>query len=134
MVLRGRILDLNKHNDGQGRTPDVDDMILETFLFDVYGPHDARFERGDSNADDQVNVADAIHSIDMVLHGRRLPRCQDAADANDDGRIDVSDVVATLWAVFTGDGPLPSAAARGRGFDHTPDDLFCFDEPDDDRD
>lgn len=80
------------------------------------------FQRGDADGDGQLCMSDAIL---LVYHlwrdGRPLP-CMDAADANDDGSIDVGDVLASLYAVFHG-LPLPPPVLCGA--DPTPDYLSC---------
>jgi len=48
----------------------------------------------------------------------------DAADANDDGKIDIADAIKILGHMFTNTGPL--AAPFGEcGIDLTVDDLDC---------
>jgi hypothetical protein len=48
----------------------------------------------------------------------------DAADANDDGNVDISDTLRILGHLFNGGGALPQPFP-GSGFDSTVDDLFC---------
>ena len=48
----------------------------------------------------------------------------DAADANDDGGVDVSDAVRILLYLFVNTGPLP-APHGACGSDPTADDLGC---------
>lgn len=50
--------------------------------------------------------------------------CADAADSNDTGKVDISDPIATLNALFTGSGPLPEPIGAP-GFDPTLDELRC---------
>ncbi|MBI4603836.1 MAG: hypothetical protein HY721_17920, partial [Planctomycetes bacterium] len=47
----------------------------------------------------------------------------DAADADDDGRLTLSDAVATLGTLFLGQPPLPPPGPGGSGPDPTPDEL-----------
>lgn len=53
--------------------------------------------------------------------------CADAADSNDDGRVDISDAIRTLFFLFV-DGtanPLPLPGATTAGEDPTADGLNC---------
>ena len=50
------------------------------------------------------------------------PSCPDTADANDDGTLDISDVVAVLRYLFTG-GSIPLPGAQVCGPDPTSDTL-----------
>ncbi len=85
-----------------------------------------------SEHDRQLLVCDRIENLanDRQLEpvlgdlGTRPPSCEDAADANDDGIIDISDVMATLGTLFLDDGPLPSPSGF-RGLDPTGDALGC---------
>ena len=51
--------------------------------------------------------------------------CEDAADANDDGLVNLSDVVFTLDYLFRG-GDQPEPPFRRDDIDPTPDDLGCL--------
>jgi hypothetical protein len=55
-----------------------------------------------------------------------MPYCQDVADAEDNGRLDISDPITMLMSLFAGAGALPPPGAGGlAGFDPTADDLLC---------
>ena len=56
--------------------------------------------------------------------GLPTPYCKDAADADDNGTLEVSDPIVLLGALFRG-GSLPAAPYPDPGFDETPDELFC---------
>jgi hypothetical protein len=58
------------------------------------------------------------------LFRRSLLPCPDAADFNDDGKIDLVDVVASLDYVFRG-GVVPAVPFPERGVDATADGLSC---------
>lgn len=80
------------------------------------------FQRGDADGDGQLCMSDAILVVyHLWRDGRPLP-CLDAADANDDGSIDVGDVLASLYATFHG-LPLPPPVVCG--VDQTDDGLSC---------
>lgn len=96
-------------------------------------PESEVFIRGDLDNDHQVCMTDSI----ILLHYLWTPdnraahglQCQDAADLTDDGRIDLSDVLAGLMHTFQG---MPIAAPTGTpGVDPTDDDLcYCAYNPD----
>ena len=86
------------------------------------------FVRGDSNGDRELDISDAVHTLDFLFLGGEAP-CLDAADANDDGNVDVSDPVATLGSLFLGTGPLPPPIGLA-GKDPTADELGCTAEGD----
>jgi glucose/arabinose dehydrogenase len=81
------------------------------------------FIRGDSNRDEAVNLSDCFRVLEPLFQmGEALP-CPDAADANDDGEVDIADAVAILFSLFVGwrmPPPFP-----GSGVDPTPDELRC---------
>jgi hypothetical protein len=51
--------------------------------------------------------------------------CEDAGDANDDGRLNISDPIFTLDSLFRGGKSMPPPYPEA-GADPTADDLFCF--------
>ncbi len=54
-----------------------------------------------------------------------MPPCLDAADANDDGLLNLSDAIAILAYLFR-QGVIPPPSPPGPpGYDPTPDDLDC---------
>ncbi len=57
----------------------------------------------------------------------QLPACEDAMDANDDGALDVSDVVYILRHLFEARVSLPFPGGYIAGYDLTADELFCED-------
>ncbi|MBI4583519.1 MAG: hypothetical protein HY717_05815 [Planctomycetes bacterium] len=91
---------------------------------DITDPHDASFSRGDVNNDQAFDLSDPIGLLGFLYLGGPAPYCQDAADADDNGRLEMADSIAMLQSLFLGQGTL--AAPYGeRGFDSTPDELFC---------
>ena len=50
--------------------------------------------------------------------------CRDAADANDDGAVDLSDAITVLGHLFMGASPIPPPFP-GCAEDETADDLGC---------
>ena len=86
------------------------------------------FGRGDSNADNAFDIADAIFTLSYLFAEDSPPTCLDAADANDDGAIDIADAIAILGHLFGGAAPLPEPFGEC-GIDPTADDLTCASYP-----
>ncbi len=86
--------------------------------------HAQDFVRGRVNADDKIDVADAVYVLSYLFVQGPAPACQKAADANDDGRLDISDAVKLLVHLFATTGPLPLPFPTP-GPDPTPDSLTC---------
>ena len=91
-----------------------------------------RFIRGDANNDNVVGIADAATLFMYLFDNGSTPDCLDAADANDDGSLDVSDVFQILciaWpTVVCPTGPPPAAPWPNCGHDPTTGDLLdCVD-------
>lgn len=82
------------------------------------------FLRGDSNADNNVNIADPIFTFSFLFMSGYAPSCLKAADANDDGRVNIIDPIYTLGFEFYG-GPTPSAPFHKCDLDPTLDQLSC---------
>jgi hypothetical protein len=103
--------------------------LLVLFLAPAVLPQDARacnsrfFVRGDADCSSSVGVADAILILDFLFKGFNGSRCPDAADANDDGRIDMVDPVRILMHFHSG-APLPAPGPEV-GEDPTSDGLPC---------
>ena len=65
------------------------------------------FLRGDSDSNNLLNLADAIYTATWLYSDGNAPACLDAADANDDGSLDISDPLYTLLYLFAGSAPPP---------------------------
>ena len=96
----------------------------EEVFFELPEPHDAGFVRGDVNDDGGLDISDAISSLVHLFSGGQAPYCADAADADDSGVVDISDPIVVLQFLFRG-GASIAAPYPERGFDGTPDELFC---------
>ena len=86
------------------------------------------FVRGDCNFDLRVDIADGAAVIShLFLPGawKFHPPCLDACDANDDGRIDLADVVTDLRYLFRFAAPPPNPGPVNRGPDPSEDKLDC---------
>lgn len=83
-----------------------------------------RFRRGDADANDSLNLTDAVAILGRLFLGGAAISCQDAGDADDSGVLDLSDAVRVLNHLFLGGPALPEpSAACGR--DLTGDLLDC---------
>lgn len=99
----------------------------------VDGSKSGKFVRGDCNMSSSGNVAvDIADAAAMVgyffLKGDKkfAAPCDDACDANDDGRLDASDVVYILNYLFVPKSPKPpSPGPTSAGSDPTNDKLSC---------
>ncbi|MBI4604848.1 MAG: hypothetical protein HY721_23035 [Planctomycetes bacterium] len=85
------------------------------------------FRRGDSNADGDVDLSDAVTALGYMFLGAWAGPgafCEDAADTNDDGVLNITDPIALLGHLFLG-GPAPAAPFPEPGEDPTGDGLKC---------
>ena len=106
---------------GEGRLVSVEPE-LKPGLLQIVG--DQIFFRGDSNADANVDLADALFTLGYLFRSGAKPTCMDAADADDNGHIDVTDAIFTLRYLFSPDGHLPPPSSAA-GLDPSPDGLDC---------
>jgi hypothetical protein len=83
------------------------------------------FRRADPNDDGEVDLADAIFTLNYLFRGRGDPSCIDAADSNDDGEVDLADAIFTLNFLFRGGREPPPPGPFTPGSDPTPDSLGC---------
>jgi hypothetical protein len=95
------VLAVQVHNDTLGSS---DASFAPTLLSGA----DARFRRGDANADGRVDVGDAAVITTYLFLGGDPPACLDAADALDDRVINITDPVGILsWLASGGSSPSP---------------------------
>jgi hypothetical protein len=87
-----------------------------------------RFRRGDAVGDGVFNLTDAIFTLDYLFRRGAKPPCRQAADANDDGRINVLDPVTLVGLLFGGVDSLPEPFSAC-GSDTTADELGCQTPP-----
>ena len=64
--------------------------------------------------DGQTMLTDVIRVADYIFASGARPACLDAADANDDGTVSISDALYLIMYLFQ-DGPLPPAPFQGTG-------------------
>lgn len=99
--------------DGTGFRGEEDEVDIEFGLSNLNfepeppGPSKPSFVRGDCTNDDEVNITDAVCTLDF-LFGGRLVDCIAASDSNGDAKVDLTDAVAVLGFLFSG-GPNPVA-------------------------
>ena len=83
------------------------------------------FLRGDVTADGDLNITDAVSTLNHLFRGGPGPDCADAADADDNGDIQITDAVYTLNFLFRGGTAIPEPAGPECGVDPTADELGC---------
>lgn len=103
----------------------LDDSQVE-IDFEIYDEDPGvtpEFLRGDATASGRVSVSDPLAILVwLFMDASRRPSCLDAADANDDGVIDLHDPMLLLRFLFQG-GPPPSPPFPEPGLDPTGDEL-----------
>lgn len=81
------------------------------------------FIRGDADSDGVISISDAVLIME-VLFAYRHADCLDALDANDDGVVDLTDVIDLIFFLsYPETGLPPPFTASGR--DPTQDALTC---------
>ena len=85
------------------------------------------FFRGDANYDSVLDISDPVTVLRATFHGDATIWCDDAADANDDGELNISDASYIFNFLFLG-GPPPRPPYPEPGSDPTDDALSCFPE------
>ncbi|HZN56792.1 MAG TPA: hypothetical protein VFD71_01865, partial [Planctomycetota bacterium] len=61
--------------------------------------------------------------LNSLFNGGEAPGCPDAADSNDDGRVDIGDPIALLGYLFLGTKAPPAPGPTTCGEDPTEDTL-----------
>jgi hypothetical protein len=89
-----------------------------------WGGNEGTFRRADGNADERVDLSDAVHVLLYLFGKGPAPSCLDAADADDSGVVGLGDAVTVLAWLFAG-GPAAPAPGRACGPDPTEDLLPC---------
>ena len=85
---------------------------------------DVAFIRGDARRDSRINISDAIAVLSHLFGGRPVA-CADAADADDNGAVEISDALRIVEYLFVEGEPL-AAPFPAAGADPTDDDgLDC---------
>ena len=98
----------------------------------------ARFVRGDADANGSINLTDGIVVLNFLFLGQAAPACLDASDTDDDGgeRPSLTDAVIIFQWLFSGGVPpreptpaTPTYPATDCGGDPTPDAMGCESPP-----
>ena len=104
--------------------------VVEFLELSNHSPLSGKFKRGNANADNRVDIGDAITILGYLFGAAgdpskaKVAQCRDAADANDDGKLDVADAIKTLSHLFAQAGPLPEPFTAC-GIDPTSDAMGC---------
>lgn len=84
-----------------------------------------KFIRGDINIDGQINIKDVNYLLAFFYHQHDNLVCEDAADMDDDGIVNMNDALILLDYLFVGNiKELPSPNSKGQ-IDLTEDNLKC---------
>ncbi len=83
------------------------------------------FVRGDVDFDGAIQINDAQLILGLVVQGTAVP-CNDSADTNDDGHLDISDPIFLLQYLFQSGSPLPPSPFPDAGIDPTGDAIDCL--------
>ena len=88
------------------RLTEPDSGFSRTFENQEARPIDrTRFHRGDSNADGDVNLSDAVFTLGFLFQGGPPPACLESADTDNDGAVNISDGISLLGFLFQGGAP-----------------------------
>jgi hypothetical protein len=109
--------------------PVVHIPALEAAVLRVVDASETTFFRGDANFDLTVNISDPIFTLGYLFLGGGAPPCEDAADADDNGKLELTDAVLTLNYLFNPAGKTLAPPHPERGRDARPDDLLPCREP-----
>ena len=95
-------------------------------LYVIFGfAQNVPFIRGDADFNQDVNISDAIFTLNYLFLAGEAPWCEDAADADDDGSLLLTDAVYLLRHLFLA-GPAPPEPYAEKGEDPTEDGLACL--------
>ncbi len=72
-----------------------------------------------------VDLADGLSILALLFQSGAPPTCEDAADSNDDGRINLLDAIFLFQFLIGGLGPELPAPFVSAGVDLTQDTLNC---------
>ena len=138
ITFEDRGVSTNQFVDADLRTHDATtDLVVEDITIPLGGGGTVGFVRGNANggtidlADPvrSVDLADAIFMLQNLFMGGQAPPCADAADANDDGRLNLLD---PIWVIQFLVGNLGSSLPEPftqPGDDLTNDTLGCGTPP-----
>jgi hypothetical protein len=101
---------------------DLESVITPDTFFDL--TPEPLFLRGDVNWDEAVTLTDPIIVLEKMYRSNGIVDCEDAADSNDDGTVDISDPIVLFSYLYLG-GPPPAPPSVVIGPDPTTDRLGC---------
>lgn len=98
--------------------------LVETIRSEPTNPP-IEFIRGDTTNDGRVMLSDGILILwQLYTPEVQLIGCLDSADVDDDGNIDLGDIIYMLRFIFARESPPPSPFPA-LGIDPTPDNIEC---------
>jgi hypothetical protein len=89
---------------------------------------DGLFRRGYINADENMDLSDAVFILGYLFAGGEAPGCLKSADVDDNGELQITDAIFLLGHLFLG-GPSPAQPFPDCGSDLTADGLSCLSFP-----
>ncbi len=97
---------------------------VEIGAYEFCRPAEPLFRRGDTNADGDRNLSDALVILSYLFNGGGDPPCLDAADSDDTGDVNLADSIYLLSYLFSAGEP-PVRPFGACGVDSTKDGLTC---------
>jgi len=82
---------------------------------------DDEFIRGDVNGDATCNLSDAIEIVRYLFQGSGQISCLDSADADDDGKVRLTDAIYLLNGLFRNGISMPEVCETDGTLDELPD-------------
>jgi hypothetical protein len=82
------------------------------------------FRRGDCNVDELLDLSDAATTLGYQFDDLAIA-CEDACDANDDGKVNLADTVYILNYLYSFGPIMPAPGPNAAGSDPTEDELTC---------
>ena len=107
----------------------LDEEGVEMSMEAPDAPAGPMYVRGDTNADDSLNITDGVFILNFLFGGEGDPPCLAALDANHDGSRNVTDAVFILNFLFGGGANAPPAPFPDCGLDPEPDTVECASFP-----
>jgi hypothetical protein len=125
--VEGSYLEMGLSNSGAAGAMEIDYFGYQRGVLTPTGESPGSgFLRGDATADGRVAVDDAIAILERLFASRASLACRDAADVNDDARVNILDPVVLTSVLFGGRDGLP-APFPNCGEDPTDDAFSCDD-------
>ena len=106
--------------DSQGSD---DSRVLAHYEAESPEPEE-QFRRGDTDANETVNLTDAVLLLNYLFLSGAPPGCADGADVDDSGELNLSDPIYLLNHLFLS-GPPVAEPRDTCGADSTEDELGC---------